>query len=242
MQTDEEKASIPKRLRCAISGEQLPEDSLIALSSLRPSLAELIIQQHPTLKPHDVINRTTVNQSRSKLVEQMLLAEHGELTELDRDVALSLARQDTIAENIEKSYEGVRSFGDRLADGFARFGGSWVFLISFAVILAMWMGINSAASGRFDFDPYPFIFLNLILSCLAAVQAPIILMSQRRAEMKDRLRAESDYRVNLKAELEIRHLHEKVDHLVSKQWQRLLEIQQLQLEAMSSQTGNSQST
>ena len=94
------------------------------------------------------------------------------------------------------------------------------------------MGINLALVEIWIFDPYPFIFLNLMLSCLAAIQAPVILMSQRRAESKDRLRAQSDYRVNLKAELEIRHLHEKLDYLVSKQWERLMEIQQLQLQTL----------
>src|SRR3954451_24311815 len=98
--------------------------------------------------------------------------------------------------------------------------------------MTAWMGFNIWAATRVVFDPYPFILLNLILSCLAAIQAPIIMMSQKRQETKDRLRSLNDYRVNLKAELEIRHLHEKLDHLVTKQWQRLAEIQQLQLEIM----------
>jgi len=92
--------------------------------------------------------------------------------------------------------------------------------------------INSALIIWKPFDPYPFIFLNLILSCLAAIQAPIIMMSQNRQEARDRLHAEQDYRMNLKAELEIRHLHEKIDHLLMNQWQRLMEIQQIQMELM----------
>ncbi|HEX5508525.1 MAG TPA: DUF1003 domain-containing protein, partial [Pseudolabrys sp.] len=91
---------------------------------------------------------------------------------------------------------------------------------------------NAIAAARSQFDPYPFILLNLVLSCLAAVQAPIIMMSQKRQEAKDRLRSENDYRVNLKAELEIRHLHEKIDHILTRQWERLAEIQQIQLEAL----------
>ena len=105
------------------------------------------------------------------------------------------------------------------------------FIISFLVMLGVWMAYN-AARGSDTFDPYPFILLNLVLSCLAALQAPIIMMSQKRQEAKDRARSLNDYQVNLKAELEIRHLHEKLDHLISKQWQRLAEIQQLQLEIM----------
>lgn len=100
----------------------------------------------------------------------------------------------------------------------------------FAIVLGVWIGYN--ARGHETFDPYPFILLNLILSCIAAIQAPIIMMSQRRQEAKDRERSLNDYRVNLKAELEIRHLHEKIDHLLFKQWQRLSEIQELQLEMM----------
>ena len=112
------------------------------------------------------------------------------------------------------------------------FGGSWRFIGSFAGILFAWIGINLSSLFRQPFDPFPFILLNLILSCLAAVQAPLIMMSQRRQEEKDRLRSRNDYRVNLKAELEIRLLHEKLDHLLLKQWERLAEIQQVQLDIM----------
>ena len=169
---------------------------------------------------------------RARYVEELLQAEHGEFTELDREVAASIAQQDTIAENVEEEFDEHRSLGERVSDHLASFGGSWAFLISFAVVLCLWMAVNVVLGAGRAFDPYPFILLNLVLSCLAAIQAPIIMMSQRRQETKDRLRSLNDYRVNLKAELEIRHLHEKLDHLVTKQWQRLAEIQQLQLEIM----------
>ena len=217
---------------CAISGKQFPSRSLQSLGSLRPSLTERILVDHPKLSHESMISAAELDKYRMKYVEDMLLAEHGELTALDREVAKSIAEHDTIAENIEDVYEGHRSIGDRLADNLAKFGGSWYFLIGFGVFLAMWMGTNIVLYSKWVFDPYPFIFLNLMLSCLAAIQAPVILMSQRRAEAKDRLRAQSDYQVNLKAELEIRHLHEKLDYLVSKQWDRLMEIQQLQLETL----------
>ncbi|WP_245267876.1 DUF1003 domain-containing protein [Mesorhizobium sp. LSHC426A00] len=119
----------------------------------------------------------------------------------------------------------------------AAFGGSWWFLISFGSVLAVWIGINLIAGVSSAFDPYPFILLNLLLSCIAAIQAPIIMMSQRRTEAKDRLRSFNDYRVNLKAELEVRHLHEKLDYLISRQWTRLAEMQQMQLDAMHELTG-----
>jgi len=169
---------------------------------------------------------------RMRYTEDLLQQEHGEFSELDRQVAESIAKQDTIAENTEEEFEEHRTFGDKVSDHLASFGGSWSFLISFGVVLVLWMTINVVA-GTHAYDPYPFILLNLCLSCIAAVQAPIIMMSQKRQEVKDRLRADNDYRVNLKAELEIRHLHEKLDYLVSRQWQRLAEIQQIQMEMMN---------
>jgi uncharacterized membrane protein len=134
--------------------------------------------------------------------------------------------------SVSIEFEQQLTFGERLADKIAEFGGSWRFIIIFFVILSLWIAINSLTLILKPFDPYPFILLNLILSCLASIQAPIIMMSQNRQEDKDRLRAEHDYRINLKAELEIRHLHEKIDHLLMNQWQRLLEIQEIQMELM----------
>jgi len=130
------------------------------------------------------------------------------------------------------------TFGQRLADRVADFGGSWRFIIFFFVTLMVWVAINSTLIVLHPFDPYPFIFLNLMLSCIAAIQAPVIMMSQNRQEERDRLRAEYDYRVNLKAELEVRQMHEKkMDHLLLYQWQRLLEIQQIQTELMQEVLG-----
>ncbi len=220
------------RTTCSISGKLFPARSLQTLGSLRPSLVEKIMLDHPELTHEALISTVELDKYRMKYVEDMLLAEHGELTALDREVAKSIAAHDTIAENIEDVYDDQRSIGDRLADNLAQFGGSWYFLIGFGIFLACWMALNVLIYAKWSFDPYPFIFLNLMLSCLAAIQAPVILMSQRRAEKKDRLRSQSDYRVNLKAELEIRHLHEKLDYLASKQWEHLMEIQQLQLEAL----------
>ena len=221
----------PKPL-CAISGKPYPARSLQSLGSLRPSLTEIILRDHPALTHHAMISTAELDKYRMRYVEDMLLAEHGELTALDKEVAKSIAEHDTIAENIEDVYDDNRKLADRLSDNMARYGGSWYFLIGFGFFLVAWMVVNTIIYAKWSFDPYPFIFLNLVLSCLAAIQAPVILMSQRRAESKDRLRAQSDYRVNLKAELEIRHLHEKLDYLVSKQWERLMEIQQLQLETL----------
>ena len=137
-----------------------------------------------------------------------------------------------VSRNINKEFESSLTLGERLADGLAKFGGSWTFIGIFMAMMVIWMGINSFVLIEKPFDPFPFILLNLVLSCLAALQAPVIMMSQNRQEAKDRLRAEHDYEINLKAEIEIRKLHERMDHLLMHQWQHLMDIQQLQVHMM----------
>lgn len=220
-----------KRWRCAITGHDTPRKDLMRLDALRPGLAERMRADHPRLGDAALVGRAAIGRYLSAYVEDLLRSERGEISELDRQVAQSLASQETIAANVEADYAERRSLGERLSDGLATFGGSWTFLIAFALVLVLWIAANLVTRPE-AFDPYPFILLNLVLSCIAAVQAPIIMMSQRRQEAKDRLRTINDYKVNLKAELEIRHLHEKLDHLMSRQWRRLAEIQQIQLDLM----------
>ncbi len=145
----------------------------------------------------------------------------------------SMHQHELITKNVETELEQKWTLGERLADKVATFGGSWVFLICFAIFLGLWITINTVVMVTQPADPYPFILLNLILSCLAAIQAPIIMMSQNRQEAKDRLRSQNDYQINLKAELEIQHLHEKLDHLLLHQWERLAQIQEIQLDLLS---------
>lgn len=221
-----------KRGICAVSGQEMALRNLVEIGTLRPALADHIRADFPDLPDHALISLKELARYRTRYVEEILREEHGEYSDLDREVAESIARQETIAENVEDDFEEHRTLGERFSDNLASFGGSWAFLISFGVVLVVWMAINAAIGEGKAFDPYPFILLNLVLSCLAAVQAPIIMMSQKRQESKDRLRSLNDYQVNLKAELEIRHLHEKMDHLVTRQWQRLAEIQQVQLEML----------
>ena len=216
----------------AISGKERPRRDLVPLDAVRPSLAERIRRDHPDLAPDALISVAELARFRTLYVEELLVAEHGELTELDRQVAESIATHETLAENVEEEFEDQWTLAERLSDHLASFGGSWTFISMFAVVLAIWIAFNLVVAESARFDPYPYILLNLVLSTLAAIQAPIIMMSQKRQEAKDRLRSQNDYQVNLKAELEIRHLHEKVDHLLSRQWQRLAEIQQMQLELM----------
>ncbi len=200
--------------------------------AVRPEIAALIAVDHPEIKPGDHICERHVGDYRTRYVSQLLERERGELSDLDRQVVESLAREETIAEDVESAWEDRRTVGEKVADVVADFGGSWTFIGLFFFVLVVWMAFNVWVASREVFDPYPFILLNLVLSCLAAIQAPIIMMSQKRQESKDRLRGENDYKVNLKAELEIRHLHEKMDHLINRQWERLAEIQQIQLEMM----------
>jgi uncharacterized membrane protein len=214
----------------AICGKEVREP--IRFGALRPVIAGLMTSEHPGLTAEDVVCGRHVSEYRTRYVADLLERERGELTELDRQVVESLAREATVARDIEAAWDTRRTVGEQVADLVADFGGSWTFIISFFAVLVVWMGFNIWAASRQIFDPYPFILLNLALSCLAAIQAPIIMMSQKRQEAKDRLRSENDYRVNLKAELEIRHLHEKIDHLINRQWERLAEIQQIQLEIM----------
>ena len=199
---------------------------------VRSPVFERIQQDHPDWSADGFICFGDLNRYRTLYVEHVLASERGELSALETDVVASLREQEVLAENVNEQFDKGLSFGARLADKIAAFGGSWTFLSCFAVCLAIWIAVNSLVLTLRPFDPYPFILLNLILSCLAAIQAPVIMMSQNRQEAKDRVRAEHDFRVNLKAELEIRHLHAKLDLLLSHQWQRLLEIQEIQMELM----------
>jgi uncharacterized membrane protein len=219
------------RFICAITGAELGRNGVVNLATVRPSLVERIRKDHPDLPDDAFVSRKELDHYRAIYVTELLRAETGDLSEIETQVARSLATHETLAENVEAEFASDRTLGERLSDALAGFGGSWSFLILFASFLGGWMLVNSYRHNA-AFDPYPYILLNLILSTIAAIQAPIIMMSQKRQEEKDRLRSLNDYRVNLKAELEIRHLHEKMDHLINKQWQRLAEIQELQLEKM----------
>lgn len=217
---------------CALTGREVPRRELFPLEALRPQIQERIWRDHPELSPDSLIWRREIDRLRTEYIGEILRTERGELSVLEREVVASLAEHDAIAENVEDDFEQERSFGERVSDRMATFGGSWAFLISFGMLLLVWMAYNAVRGEATAFDPYPFILLNLVLSCLAAIQAPIIMMSQKRSEAKDRLRALNDYRVNLKAELEIRHLHEKMDHVLKSQWERLAEMQEIQLELL----------
>jgi len=208
-----------------------PNSGMIA-ELIRPSLLEFIKKKLPDLDSNGFICFDDLGEFRKDYIKEVLEDEIGELSALDQEVVESLEQHEILSSDIEKQFEKKLTFGERLSDQIASFGGSWRFIILFGVVLVLWIVLNAALLLNRGFDPYPFILLNLILSCLAAMQAPIIMMSQNRAELRDRLRSENDYKINLKAELEIRHLHEKIDHLLRRQYNRLFEIQQIQIELL----------
>jgi len=217
---------------CQICKAEKPHRELFPAEFVRPALLHLIEKDHPQWQSNGFICTADLNQYRMTYVRQVLKTEVGEISALENDVLESLKTNELLSSNIYAGFDAKLTRGEMLADRLATFGGSWRFIILFGLVLFVWIGVNSFALLNRPFDPYPFILLNLLLSCLAALQAPIIIMSQNRMEARDRLRAEHDYKINLKAELEIRHLHEKLDHLLKQQWTRLLEIQEIQLELM----------
>ena len=165
------------------------------------------------------------------LAKRFLRNEWSKLTANERKVVDAILQRATLSRDANLELHEQRTFGQRVADRVAVFGGSWTFILLFLAILVVWMGVNSSilVGARRVFDPYPFIFLNLLLSMIAALQAPVIMMSQNRQAMLDRAHAEADYEVNLKAEIEIRHLHEKLDELRESRWAELVRQQERQI-------------
>jgi len=231
-----------KEVTCPICQKTKPGDQIIHGYLVRPTITALIQKIHSSWTMEEDICLTCLNDFRGEYVEDVLEMERGELSRLEEDVVQSYKEFDLLSSNINKEFERQLTFGEQLADRIATFGGSWRFIMIFGGFIFVWVAVNAYALLRTTFDPYPYILLNLILSCLAALQAPVIMMSQNRLEDRDRLRSENDYRVNLKAELEIRHLNEKLDLLLTNLWQRLLEIQKIQMEIMRgpAEGGNSQ--
>ena len=218
---------------CLVCKKSFPVKNLIPMATVRKVITEQITHDYPNSSSDDFICQRDLTQYRMQYVQSILHTEQGEVSNLEYEVLNSMKQHELISKNVEGQLEQKWTFGERLADKIATFGGSWAFLICFSAFLAVWILVNTVVMVKHPADPYPFILLNLMLSCLAAIQAPIIMMSQNRQEAKDRMRSENDYQVNLKAELEIRHLHEKIDHLLMHQWDRLAKIQEIQLDLLS---------
>ncbi len=165
---------------------------------------------------------------KSDLVEKISKTETEQLEKLHKIVRDSIEAEELIIQNLLNPPLEILTQGQKISDKVAYFGGSWRFIIFFGVFLTIWIIFNIFALGVWKFDPYPFILMNLILSCIAALQAPIIMMSQNRQEEKDRKRSENDYLINMKSEMQIRSLHQKMDLLLEDQIKTLFETQEKQ--------------
>ena len=218
---------------CLVCGKKFSTRNLIPMGAIRKVITEEISHDFPEWLPQNFICQADLTKYRIKYVHSLLKSEKGEVTDLEFEVIKSMEQHELITRNVENKLDQHWTLGERLADKIATFGGSWAFLICFAIFIAIWIVVNTVVMITHPADPYPFILLNLILSCLAAIQAPVIMMSQNRQEAKDRLRSQNDYKINLKAELEIQHLDEKLDHLLMHQWERLTQIQEIQLDLLS---------
>lgn len=218
--------------KSAISGKEFPLSDKILGKSVRKSILEIIQKDHPKFKASHSLSINELNFYRETYISNILLKEVGDLTKLDQAVLKTITKETTITDKIDEELKNY-TYGQRIADKVAEFGGSWTFIISFLTFIALWICLNIIIYLNKGFDPYPFILLNLILSCIAALQAPVIMMSQNRQEEKDRERAKNDYMINLKSELEIRMLHEKIDHLIMHQEEALIEIQKVQIDMMN---------
>ncbi|MFD2938982.1 DUF1003 domain-containing protein [Flavobacterium notoginsengisoli] len=218
--------------KSAISGLSFAESEKIYGKSIHDPILGLIKKEFPSFNDDDCIAVNELNVYRQKYISNYLSTEIGALSAMEKNVISSLKEDKSIVSIVEDEEE-TRNLGQRVADRVADFGGSWTFIISFVVFITIWIGSNVLVFLNKGFDPYPFILLNLILSCVAALQAPVIMMSQNRQEEKDRNRAKKDYMINLKSELEIRMIHDKIDHLIMHQQQELIEIQKVQIEMMN---------
>lgn len=215
-----------KKIFCNEELKNEVQDNNLFISAylLRESIYNLIKKDHPDFNRDCYIDKNEVTKYRNIHLESLINKDHADdPNPLDKNVIDSILNKKIISDSLEDDWDETLSTGQRIADKVAKFGGSWTFIISFAIFLILWMAINVWFLAVNPFDPYPFILLNLFLSTLAAIQAPIIMMSQNRQEEKDRKRGENDYKVNLKAELEIKLLHDKIDHIIFYQNERLLE-------------------
>ncbi len=215
-----------------ISGIEFPVKEKVCGKSIRQPIIDLIKSEYPDFSSEHCIANAELNVYREKYISKYLNTEISQLSKLQKKVIEALNDDKSFVSKMEEDLDN-RTLGQIVADKVAAFGGSWTFIIAFFIFISLWIGSNVFILTNKGFDPYPFILLNLILSCIAALQAPVIMMSQNRQEEKDRERAKKDYMINLKSELEIRMLDEKLDHLIMHQQQELIEIQKVQIEMMN---------
>ncbi len=222
---------------CGVCKRSFSGHSLIPASAIRENIAALIAARVADWDATGFICPSCLNGFRAEFIRTQMEKDRGELTAIEDEVMKSLREGQTVADDLNREFDRGLTLGERTADKVAEFGGSWRFIFIFFGVLIVWIICNSIYLLWSPFDPYPYILLNLALSLLAAIQAPVIMMSQNRQEARDRMRAENDYKVNLKAELEVRAISDKLDQLIHHQWEHLLEIQQIQVEMIDDLTG-----
>lgn len=211
-----------------ISNKKIKKGEEILGKYIRENIFNYIQSKFPNFTEESYMSLDELNSFRREYLTMLVSDEKTDIKNLDSKVMNDIEFNEKASEKVEEEDINLLTFGNKLSDKIASFGGSWGFIISFFMFILLWMIINIVFLQKRAYDPYPFILLNLILSCIAAIQAPIIMMSQNRQEVKDRKRSEHDYKINLKAELEIKILSEKMDHLLVHQNKKLLEIQEIQ--------------
>lgn len=204
----------------------------VAISSLDADLQAFILDNDPSLREQRSITYGKVFDYRVMYINQLLSKELTSTKEFNAEFKDRLDREHLVASDLNEQIAKNATFGQRMADRIARVAGSWPFIITFVLFIVVWMVLNITGIFFKPFDVYPFILLNLALSCIAAIQAPIIMMSQNRQALRDRAEADNDYQTNLKSEIEITLLHEKIDYLMSTKWNHILALQQLQIELL----------
>lgn len=207
-------------------------NQVFKISELDKELQKFILKVDTDLTAASTISHITLLNFRFQYINQLLKNEVSTSKQFDHELKHKIRTQQVHIKNVNDALKTKETFGQRIADGIAKFGGSWTFIIAFIFILVAWITLNTLPLFFEPFDKFPYILLNLALSCLAAIQAPIILMSQNRQTERDRVEADNDYEVNVKSEVEIHLLHEKIDYLMESKWQHLTELQQLQIELL----------
>jgi len=220
------------KINCSLCDAPVEGRTLASPQKLENRIIDLIKKDRPEWEGKRGICANCLEQYRAKKFIGYLEAEYQKLSELEHAVVSKVTRRGRVSKLVHQDMDTQMTFGERVADKVAQFGGSWGFIGLFGGILVVWMLVNAWVLARHPFDPYPFILLNLVLSTLAALQAPVIMMSQNRQAHKDRKHAQQDYEVNLMAEIEIRDLHDKLDSLRFKQWHELWHIQKRQIELL----------
>lgn len=205
----------------------------VHLKTIDTDIRSFILQKNKKLTIESQIPFITFMNYHFEYIKEKIIQDQNETKKINQEMLEQLKNKQIISQNLNTTINQKATFGQKSADAIAKFGGSWPFIFLFVVILGSWILLNTLHFLGLSFDRYPFILLNLVLSCLAAIQAPIIMMSQNRQATRDRIAADHDYQTNLKAELGISLLHEKIDYLMSQQWQQMLELQQLQIELLT---------